>query len=88
MLNAILNWSFDKPTENGFYLACNGDVEAEANITPFRLLNELTIHHDDQDWPTVTAEHVAQWTSAFKFARLFVGTDAIVFTEMVQFSDD
>ena len=73
--NPILNWSYEKPTEEGLYLACRGDVETEANINPFRL---SFIKYDEtvNSWPLFTRGEIGRWHRSFKFAKLCVGKEA------------
>lgn len=74
MKNSIVNWSWDKPTESGFYLACNGDVESEANIMPFQLIQSSEYFKYSSPWPTIPPDELAKWDNSFKFARLIFGS--------------
>jgi len=38
MNNFIKEWSYDKPTEAGYYLRCYGDVETENNVDPVKVV--------------------------------------------------
>lgn len=70
--NPILNWSWEKPTEEGLYLACRGDVETEANIEAiniFILGGELMVYQHPE-------APVSSWPSSFKFAKLCIGKEA------------
>lgn len=81
--NPILAWSWDKPTEEGLYLACLGDVETENNIYPLRLVKRKAgqdpiIH----EWPCYSHEELGCWSDSFKFAKLCTGS------EVQKISDD
>ena len=72
MNNSILNWSWTKPTEEGLYLACSGDVETENNIHFIRVKeNELGMMVD-----TIEGDLLEVYRPSFKFARLCVGAEA------------
>lgn len=74
--NPILHWSWSKPTEEGLYLACRGDVETPANIEPFRIVPNIPKKViSEQGWPCYTADQVSGWHSSFKFAKLSIGSD-------------
>ena len=75
MKNSIINWDWEKPSEDGLYLACRGDVETEANIQPFRLVQSGAEHHGQHPWPTYDRDFVGEWHSSFKFAKLCVGAE-------------
>ena len=74
--NPILNWTWEKPTEEGLYLACRGDVETQDNIQPFKMVEREAEHHAQHPWPTYNPGCVASWHSSFKFAKLCVGKEA------------
>lgn len=76
MLNAIVNWSLEKPTEEGLYILCRGDIETSANIEPFRLVESGSEYHGQHPWPTYDRAFVAKWDGAFKFAKLCIGLEA------------
>lgn len=76
MKNPILNWSYDKPTEEGLYIACRGDCETIENIQPFRLVDENAQLRGQHPWPTYDIDFVASWHQSFKFAKLCVGAEA------------
>lgn len=78
MKNSVLNWSYDKPTEPGLYLACRGDVETPENIEPLKLVEgNMVSRPRGLDWPAYSADQVAQWHSSWKFAKLCIGGEAI-----------
>jgi hypothetical protein len=67
--NKITEWSWDVPTEPGFYMCCNGDVETVANTELVEFLEGdfyeggLDVHYD-------------YYKSSCKWARLLIGSDA------------
>lgn len=77
-MNAILNWSHDKPAEPGLYLYNRGDVETEANTGFFRLgERDGELAFVDKNGYVITAvAPLKNWHSKFKFARLCVGAEA------------
>lgn len=76
--NPILQWSWEKPAEEGLYLACRGDVETTNNIQPLRAVENpfSYVSHDDNGWPIYTVDELADWHSSFKFAKLCTGSEA------------
>ena len=71
--NKITEWSYDLPTEPGFYLACEGDIEVVANTTAAELVDkdgELVFFDDYES----AAEYHKQ--ASVKWARLLIGSDA------------
>lgn len=73
MNNPIKNWSYEKPTEPGLYLAMRGDVEVEANTFMLHLFEkggQLFNAMCSDDPP------IAEWVDSFKFARLCIGAEA------------
>jgi hypothetical protein len=74
--NPILNWSWDKPTQDGLYLACRGDVETEANIQPFRLVQSCADCYTGSEWPVYNKDDIVRWHTSFKFAKLCFGIEA------------
>lgn len=70
MKNAILNWSWDKPTENGFYLMCRGDVEVAENVWAVEVRDGWL---KDTSTPKVKVEDMSD---SFKYAQLVFGSEA------------
>ena len=64
MNNIINNWSWEKPTEPGDYLCCQGDIETEANITWERFVK---VDGQLEDNCGVLS---SEYHSSYKFARL------------------
>jgi len=74
MNNNITNWSYDKPTEEGLYLICNGDIEVMENIQVMEVQiidGELKGIFDGD-----TFCRVAGIGAAFKYAKLCFGVEA------------
>ena len=70
-VNNVVNWSWDKPTQEGLYLVCRGDVETPDNIQPVRIVdNESKISTTWNNWPVVTFDEIASWHKSIKFAEL------------------
>jgi len=74
MNNNITNWSYDKPTEEGLYLICNGDIEVQENIeavTMQRIDGVLMANFKDGAffW-------VSEMNSKFKYAKLCFGSES------------
>lgn len=69
-MNKITEWSWEKPTEPGLYLACRGDVETKANIS---FLNVISI--DGQLIDSSDNFPVEYFDDSIKFARLLVGAE-------------
>ena len=76
MNNSIKNWSWEPPLQEGLYLACRGDVETQANIQPFKLVEHRSGGMIVDGWQTYSASEVAEWDKSFKFAALCVGSGA------------
>ena len=64
MNNIINNWSYDKPTEPGDYLCCQGDVEVSHNVTLERFKSFNGQLKDILNTP------IDNYHSSYKFARL------------------
>lgn len=73
MENEVKAWSWEKPTGPGLYLLCNGDVEADNNIRPFRIVEGMGGGETYCGFECYTPKEVAVWPSDYKFARLVVG---------------
>ena len=69
--NIIKNWSYDKPTEEGYYLACFGDVETDANVSIEKFEFVRGAMRDDK------GREVRKYSSAYKFAKLVFKTTEI-----------
>ena len=63
--NKITEWSWDIPTEPGFYLCCYGDVEVTHNTYALEL-HEIDIKD---------SAFASQYRDC-KWARLLIGSDA------------
>ncbi len=64
MINKIKNWSYDKPTEEGLYLICRGDVETEYTVSFERLdFFEGSLRDD-------SGVKVSSYHNDFKYAKL------------------
>ena len=74
MNNNITNWSYDKPTEEGLYLICNGDIEVQDNIeavTAQKIDGQLIMFSGNGNaW----AAH--QLSASYKYAKLCFGSEA------------
>lgn len=71
MKNAIANWSYEKPSDEGDYLACYGDVETPANVHYLRL---KVIDGELRDESTHTK--ITAYGDSYKFAQLvFCGSE-------------
>ena len=77
MKNAIVNWSYTKPVEEGIYLLCLGDCETIDNIQPFRLVKQNAEFHGNHPWITYDVDFIAGFHDSFKFAKLSVGAEAL-----------
>ena len=64
MINKIESWSWDKPTREGDYLYCRGDVETQANTKFVRLTLIGGVLIDDE------GNDINEYHSSFKFALL------------------
>ena len=73
-MNAIKDWSFDKPVEPGYYLICYGDIEVAENIQP---LNITLLDHVGPrgEWNSASTREVSTWSNSWKFARLSFGSE-------------
>ena len=65
MNNQITNWSYDKPTEEGDYLVCWGDVETQANI-----MHERFIPTGVKGLQDLSGVYACDYSNSCKFARL------------------
>ena len=77
MKNAIVEWTWTPPTEEGLYLLCLGDVETIDNIQPFRLVKENAEFHGRYPWITYDVGFIAEFHKSFKYAKLCVGAEAV-----------
>ena len=68
--NAVVNWSYTKPTEPGLYFVNDGDVETE-NAYFFRLIERDGVLMDASD-----GFGLYQYGPSYKFARLVIGAEA------------
>ena len=41
MNNFIKEWSWERPTEEGYYLMCYGDVRTAANVEPISIVHKF-----------------------------------------------
>lgn len=81
MLNKIENWSYEKPTEEGYYLVCWGDVETPENVhTVYLAVDAVDV------LSCYTSSHRRVWRGTFnqyysnnsyKFARLLFSLSEI-----------
>jgi len=77
-MNKIKNWSYDKPTEPGLYMICNGDIEVIENMEPL-MITALEPHIAASKismWPMASVREVSTWNNSWKFARLGIGIEA------------
>lgn len=70
MKNKITIWSYEKPTQEGLYLACLGDVETSLSVTPIRLVDSCPECYTAFGWNTHTIDEVSSWSNSFKFALI------------------
>ncbi len=75
--NPILNWSWEKPTEPGLYLACYGDAETTDSVEQIMIVDHETAAGILNDWTLHSVQDVSKWDRSWKFAKLCVGKEAI-----------
>ena len=64
MNNIIENWSYDKPTEEGYYLVCFGDVETPNNVSIDSYEFQKGALRDKEGLK------VSEYSRSYKFAKL------------------
>ena len=70
--NAITEWSYKKPTEQGDYLVCYGDVETESSVTYERFYmasTGTTLGHKEELFDS-DGVWLKDYSSSCKYARL------------------
>lgn len=73
MNNPITNWSFDKPTEPGMYLACYGDIEVVENIFYMTLYEAANTTLSVEGLVDQDGNDIDSYGPSWKFAKLVIG---------------
>ena len=70
-MNVIKNWTWEKPSEEGDYFVCYGDVETQNNISYMRLQYNEYSELVDQD-----GENLQPFNEKYKWAKIEYGDNA------------
>lgn len=68
MNNIIEHWSWNKPTQEGYYLMCYGDIRTQANVWPIKAVEiRDQLHIFDT---TGERSSVAMLSDSYQWAKL------------------
>lgn len=80
MSDVFGEWSYEKPIDEGIYLACLGDVETIDNIYPIRVVltndgGSVPFGLCAHGWPCYSPVDLQGWSKSFKFLKIKIKED-------------